>query len=64
MKIPSFDSMMNPLLKTLHERGGSGTISEIDGKGIAKINGIMSFHVYFHQGRFFFIEFKLYFFML
>jgi restriction system protein len=32
MKMPTFDFMMNPLLKALHELGGSGTISEIDGK--------------------------------
>ena len=34
MKMPTFDSMMNPLLKALNELGGSGTISEIDGKVI------------------------------
>lgn len=34
MKMPTFDSMMNPLLKALHELGGSGTNSEIDGKVI------------------------------
>lgn len=31
MKMPTFDSMINPLLKAMHELGGSGTISEIDG---------------------------------
>lgn len=38
MKIPTFDSMMNPLLKAIHELGGSGTISEIDGKTIEILN--------------------------
>jgi restriction system protein len=31
-KIPTFDSMMNPLLEALRSLGGSGTIEEIDGK--------------------------------
>ena len=38
MKIPSFDTMMNPLLRALHELGGSGTISEIDGKVVEILN--------------------------
>lgn len=38
MKIPTFDSMMNPLLKALHELGGSGTIEEIDTKVIESLN--------------------------
>jgi restriction system protein len=38
MKMPTFDFMMNPLLKALHELGGSGTISEIDGKVIEILN--------------------------
>ena len=38
MKMPTFDSMMNPLLKALNELGGSGTISEIDGKVIELLN--------------------------
>ena len=31
-KIPTYDSMMNPLLEALRSLGGSGTIEEIDGK--------------------------------
>jgi restriction system protein len=31
-KIPTYDSMMNPLLEALRSLGGSGTIDEIDGK--------------------------------
>ena len=31
-KIPTYDSMMNPLLEVLRSLGGSGTIEEIDGK--------------------------------
>ena len=34
MKIPTYDSMMNPLLKALHDLGGSGTNREIDSKVI------------------------------
>jgi len=37
MKIPSFDSLMNPLLKAIHELGGSGTIEEIDSKVIENL---------------------------
>jgi restriction system protein len=33
-KIPTFDRLMNPLLKALKELGGSGTIQEIDEKVI------------------------------
>lgn len=36
--IPTFDSMMNPLLKALHELGGSGTINEINNKTIELLN--------------------------
>jgi restriction system protein len=32
LKIPTYDSMMNPLLQALRSLGGSGTIEEIDGK--------------------------------
>ena len=32
VKIPTSDSMMNPLLEALRNLGGSGTIEEIDGK--------------------------------
>jgi restriction system protein len=32
LKIPTYDSMMNPLLEALRSLGGSGTIEEIDGK--------------------------------
>jgi len=32
IKIPTYDSMMNPLLEALRNLGGSGTIEEIDGK--------------------------------
>lgn len=32
VEIPTFDSMMNPLIQALKELGGSGTIEEIDGK--------------------------------
>ncbi len=38
MKIPSYDSMMNPMLQALHELGGSGTISEIDSKVVEILN--------------------------
>lgn len=38
MKIPTYDSMMNPLLKAMHELGGSGTIEEIDSKVIEILN--------------------------
>ncbi|HEX2956790.1 MAG TPA: restriction endonuclease [Chitinispirillaceae bacterium] len=38
MKIPTFDNMMNPLLKALHELGGSGTIEEIESKVIEMLN--------------------------
>ena len=31
-KIPTYDSMINPLLEALRSLGGSGTIEEIDGK--------------------------------
>jgi len=34
MKIPHFYEMMNPVLKALHELGGSGSISEINGRAI------------------------------
>lgn len=30
--VPTFDQMMNPLLKALKKLGGSGTIEEIDGE--------------------------------
>lgn len=36
--IPTFDSMMNPLLRALHELGGSGTIDEINYKTIELLN--------------------------
>jgi restriction system protein len=32
ISIPTFDRLMNPLIKALKELGGSGTIDEIDGK--------------------------------
>ena len=32
LKIPTYDSMMNPLLEALRSLGGSGTIEEVDGK--------------------------------
>lgn len=31
-KIPSFDQLMNPIIKALHSLGGSGTIDEINEK--------------------------------
>jgi restriction system protein len=34
MKMPTYDEMMNPLLKALHELGGSGNIDEINSKVI------------------------------
>jgi restriction system protein len=34
MEVPTYYSMMNPLLKAIHELGGSGTIEEIDTKVI------------------------------
>ena len=38
IKIPTYDSMMNPLLEALRSLGGSGTIEEIDGKVAEIIN--------------------------
>ncbi len=38
MDVPTFDSMMNPLLQALHQLGGSGTISEINEKTIEIMN--------------------------
>ena len=32
IKVPTFDSMMNPVIQALKELGGSGTIEEIDAK--------------------------------
>ena len=32
VKVPTFDSMMNPLIQALKLLGGSGTIAEIDNK--------------------------------
>jgi len=37
--IPTFDRLMNPLIKALKELGGSGTIEEIDGK-VAELAGL------------------------
>lgn len=34
MDIPTYDSMMNPLLEAMHQLGGSGNIDEINGKTI------------------------------
>ncbi len=34
MEIPTYDSMMNPLLQALHLLGGSGTIEEINNKTV------------------------------
>jgi restriction system protein len=34
IRVPTYDEMMNPLLQALHDLGGSGTISEIDGRVI------------------------------
>ncbi len=39
LKIPTYDSMMNPLLEALRNLGGSGTIEEIDGK-VAEVMNI------------------------
>lgn len=36
--IPTHDSMMNPVIKAIHELGGSGTIEEIDNKAIEIMN--------------------------
>jgi len=36
--IPTYDSMMNPLLQALRELGGSGTIQEIDNRVIEILN--------------------------
>jgi len=38
LKIPTYDSMMNPLLEALRSLGGSGTIEEIDGKVAETMN--------------------------
>lgn len=38
MKIPTYDSMMNPLLEALHLLGGSGSIDEINSKTIEILN--------------------------
>ena len=38
MEIPTYDSMMNPLLQALHELGGSGTVDEIDNRAIEIMN--------------------------
>ena len=39
ISIPTFDRLMNPLIKALKELGGSGTIEEIDGK-VAELAGL------------------------
>jgi len=39
VSIPTFDSLMNPLINALKELGGSGTIEEIDGK-VADLAGL------------------------
>ncbi len=39
MSIPTFDRLFNPLIKALHELGGSGTISEIE----EKVSEILNF---------------------
>jgi len=39
VSIPTFDSLMNPLINALKELGGSGTIEEIDGK-VAELAGL------------------------
>jgi len=31
-EIPTYDSMMNPLIQALKELGGSGTVEEIDNR--------------------------------
>lgn len=38
VKVPTFDSMMNPLLQALKELGGSGTIEEINSKTTEILN--------------------------
>ncbi len=38
MDIPTYDSMMNPLLKAMHQLGGSGNIDEINEKTIELLN--------------------------
>ena len=38
MKMPTFDSMMNPLLEALHILGGSGSIDEINAKVFELLN--------------------------
>ena len=32
MAIPTYDNLFNPVIKALHELGGSGSVSEIDEK--------------------------------
>ena len=44
LKIPTYDSMMNPLLEALRSLGGSGTIEEIDGK-VAEIMNLSDEHL-------------------
>ena len=39
ISVPTFDSMMNPLMVALKELGGSGTIEEIDNK-VAEVAGL------------------------
>jgi restriction system protein len=38
MAVPTFDELFNPLLKTMHLLGGSGSVEEIDGKVAEIIN--------------------------
>ena len=51
MKMPTFDSMMNPLLKALSELGGSGKISEM-----VKITGCSLYHGATRKNRSFLIK--------
>ncbi len=37
MDIPTYNSLMNPLLEALHQLGGSGTIDEINEKTIENL---------------------------
>lgn len=39
MAIPTYDNLFNPVIKALHELGGSGSVSEIDEK-VAEILGL------------------------
>jgi restriction system protein len=46
-RVPTFDSMFIPTIQALENLGGG-----IDGVGIARINGFLSFHVLFQCKRY------------